>query len=336
MGEFPVRTHGRVIESGFRPHPLLRHPHLQTLGPFLFRRPPPLAMRLERLETADHDFIDIAWMGEQNRGGAIAVLVHGLAGGFESTYLHGLAQHLIEAGWRVVLLQLRGAGEPNRTHRMYNHGDTADLRWLWHELRAREPDVKLASVGWSLGGNVLLKALAEEGEAVPLSRAVAACVPFRLLECAERLRTGFSRVYQYRLLRDLKAAVRRKHARVPVPAGVDLAATYAARDFFEFDNAYTAPLNGYRDARDYYHRAACGQFLRQIEVETLVVNALDDPFMVPAVVPAAEQLSPHVTLELARAGGHVGFVAAGPRGRFEYWLEQRIADWLGRADVAAG
>lgn len=321
--------HGRVIQSEFRPHPLLRSAHLQTIAPFLLRAPTEIPLRIERLETPDGDFIDIGWSGEQNTGAAITVLIHGLTGGFQSKYLRALALRLGAAGWRVVILQLRGAGEPNRTHRIYNHGDTADLRWLWQELRRREPQTRLASVGWSLGGNVLVKALSEEGADAPVERAVAACVPFRLRECAERLRSGFSRVYQLRLLRDLQTAIRLKHQKVPAPPGVNLEAALRARDFFEFDDAYTAPLNGYRDAQDYYARAACGQYLAQVQVQTLVINALDDPFMTPDIVPEAMHLSPSVTLELARAGGHVGFVSAGALGRLEFWLEGRIAEWVG-------
>jgi len=325
----PVRAHGRVVHSQFRPHPLLRNAHLQTLGPFLLRSPPELEIRVERMDTPDGDFIDIGWSGEQNPGASIAVLIHGLTGGFQSKYLRGLAQRLEANGWRIAILLLRGAGEPNRTHRIYNHGDTVDLRWLWQQLRAREPQTRLVSVGWSLGGNVLLKALSEEGPAVLPERAVAASVPFRLRECAERLRSGLSRLYQLRMLTDLKTVVRLKHQKVPVPPGVDLAAALRARDFFEFDDAYTAPLNGYRDAHDYYARAACGQYLDRIHCQTLVVNAVDDPFMTPEVVPHESQLAPSVTLELAHAGGHVGFIAAGVGGRLEYWLEARIADWIG-------
>lgn len=323
-------AHGRVIDSAFRPHPLLRNPHLQTLAPYLLRPLPPLVLRVERMETPDGDFVDVGWSGEHNTGASIAVLLHGLTGGFQSKYLRGLAQRLIEKGWRVAMLQFRGAGaEPNRTHRMYNHGDTADLRWLWQELRRREPATRLVATGWSLGGNVLLKALSEEGADVPLERACAASVPFRLLECAERLRNGFSRLYQRRLLGDLQLSIRRKHLAVAVPEGVDLDAALLARDFFAFDDAYTAPLNGYRDSQDYYARASCGQYLGDVRCPTLVINALDDPFMVPEIVPTATQLAPEVTLELARNGGHVGFVAAGARGEPLYWLEQRIAEYLG-------
>ncbi|HSW12457.1 MAG TPA: hydrolase [Solimonas sp.] len=327
--EVPTRPHGRVVHSQFRPHPLLRNPHLQTLGPFLLRSAPELALRVERMETPDGDFIDIGWSGEQNAGASVAVLIHGLTGGFQSKYLRGLAQRLIAKGWRIAILLLRGAGETNRTHRFYNHGDTADLRWLWQQLQLREPQTRIVSVGWSLGGNVLLKAMSEEGTAAIPERVVAASVPFRLRECVDRLRSGFSRLYQQRMLTDLKSAIRLKHQRVPVPHGVNLEATLKARDFYEFDDAYTAPLNGYRDANDYYARAACGQYLDRIHRSTLVINAVDDPFMTPDIVPAETQLAPDVTLELAHAGGHVGFVSAGVGGRLEYWLEARIADWIG-------
>lgn len=327
--------HGRIVESRFRAHPLFRHAHSQTILPTLLRPLPSLAIRRERLELDDGDFIDLGWSGEHNAGGPIAILVHGLTGGFQSKYLRGLARRLIAQGWRSCIVQLRGAGpEPNRTSHLYNHGDTADLRRVWHLLRAREPRAMLVSVGWSLGGNVSLKALAEEGDAAPVDFAAAASVPFRLQECVERLRAGPGRIYQDRLLRDIREAVARKHRLVPTPAGVDLERALLARDFYQFDNAYTAPLHGYRDAEDYYDRAACGQYLHGIRRETLIVHALDDPFMVPDIVPQASTLAPQVTLELSQNGGHVGFIAAGERGRPLLWLEQRLEEYL-LAGVAA-
>ena len=321
--------HGRVVDSTFRPHPLLASAHLQTLASALLRPRPPLHVRAERLELPDGDFVDLGWCGDHNPGGPIAVLVHGLTGDFESKYLRGLAIALIARGWRCVLLQLRGGSrEPNRVARSYHQGDTADLRYLWHLLRRQEPHTPLAAVGWSLGGNIVLKALAEEGDAAPVDIAAASSVPFRLHECAERLRRGFSRVYQGRLLGNLKDMVRRKHAATPMPSSVDLAGALAARDFIEFDNAFICPLNGFRDADDYYTRAACGRHLHAIRRPTLIVHALDDPFMDASIVPVAAQLAPAVTLELARHGGHVGFVAAGAGGRPVWWLERRLSDFL--------
>jgi hypothetical protein len=183
-------------------------------------------------------------------------------------------------------------------------------------------------VGWSLGGNVTLKALAEEGKGAPVNIAAAASVPFNIRPCAERLREGFSRVYQKRLLDSVKDALRRKHPNVPLSPAVNLPAALAAKDFIEYDEAYTAPLAGYRDVEDYYTHASCGQFLKKIRRSTLVVHALDDPFMTADIVPDVEALSPHVTLEVALSGGHVGFISAGALGQPYCWLERRLTDFL--------
>lgn len=316
--------HGTVLASPFRAHPLFAHAHLQTLLPSLLRPTPRLALRIERLDTPDGDFVELAWAGEANAGGPIAVLTHGLTGGFESKYLRGCARVLIQRGWRVCLLQLRGGGATvNRSARLYNHGDSADLRYLWHELRRREPHTRLVSLGWSLGGSVTVKALAEEGENAPVAAIAVASIPFQLEPCAERLRHGFSRVYQDRLLRDLNALIARRHQSILVPPGVDVPRAAAARDFFEFDEAYTAPLNGYASARDYYTRCSPGQFLAKLKRPALVVHAGDDPFMEAGIIPAAVQLAPSVTLEVSAQGGHVGFL--GIRGLY---LEQRLPNWL--------
>lgn len=320
--------YGQILKSDFRPHPLLSSAHLQTIATLL-RPAPKLAIRRERLELADGDFIDLGWSGDHNSNGPLAVLVHGLAGGFESKYLLGTACQLIAQGWRTVILQLRGAGpEPNRLHRCYDQGDTDDLRYFWHLLRKREPEVFIASVGWSLGGNVTLKALAEEGKTAPINIAAAASVPFDIRPCAERLSSGFSRIYQKLLLNSVKDALRRKHPHIPTSSAVNLPAALAAHNFIEYDAAYTAPLAGYRDVEDYYAHVSCGQFLKDIRRATLVVHALDDPFMTTDIVPNLQALSPQVTLEIAPSGGHVGFVSAGALGQPYCWLERRLAEYL--------
>ena len=320
-------AHGCIIESGFRPHPLLRNPHLQTLLPTLTR--PPLEIRRERLELADGDFVDLGWSGNTAGRGPLAILLHGLTGGFESKYLRGTARRLIARGWRTVALQFRGAGGvPNRLPRCYNHGDTEDLLHLCRELRRREPSTPLFAAGWSMGANILLKALGEAGDDTPLSAAAAACAPFQLEPCAEVLRRGFARVYQNHLIGNLGANLRLKHGPVELLPGADLAAALGAADFFAFDNAYTAPMNGYRDAHDYYTRSSCGPFLKHIRRPTLVVNTLDDPFMRPDIIPAATELAPAVTLELARHGGHIGFIGMSRGGGPRWWLDERLSEYL--------
>jgi uncharacterized protein len=329
----PMSTalHGRVVAGAFRPHPLLVGPHLQTLATLL-RPTPRVDLRIERLELPDGDFVDLGWCGEGV--GPLAILLHGLSGGFDSKYARGCAGRLLADGWRCVFLQFRGAGpEPNRLPRSYHHGETEDFRELLAVLRRREPSARLFAVGWSLGGNVLLKYLGEEGDRAPLAAAVAVCAPYALKPCAERLRTGFSRVYQTHLLGELKAMIRRKHAVVPLD--IDLAQALAARDFFEFDDAVTAVLNGFRDAEDYYARSACGQFLGGIAVPTLAIHAKDDPFMTPDVIPEASLLPPSMTLEVCEHGGHVGFVSAGPGLAPRFWLDERIPEFLRTRAAAA-
>ncbi len=320
---------GLIIESHFRAHRLMGNAHVQTLFPALLRRSPGLEIRRERLELPDGDFVDLGWSGPAAPGAPLAVLVHGLTGDFESKYLRGTAQKLTAAGWRTVMLQLRGAGpEPNRLRKSYHQGDTADLRYLLHMLRRREPDVFLAVVGWSLGGNITLKAMGEEGNQAPVNCAVAASVPFRLRPCVDVLRQGFARNYQNKMLNALKDQMWRKHAKVPAPPEINLQLANAAQDFIEWDNAYTAPLNGFADAEDYYTRSECAPFLSMIARQTLIVHSVDDPFMDPTITPGQDALAPQVTLELTQRGGHVGFVASGRYGWPVYWLEQRITDFL--------
>lgn len=177
-------------------------------------------------------------------------------------------------------------------------------------------------VGYSLGGNAMLNWLATEEGRDTVDGAVAVSVPFILREAAERMAIGSSRLYQWYLLRKLKDSYRIKFAtREDGPISTRALATI--KDFFGFDDTVTAPLHGYRDAEDYYSQASCRQRLRAIEVRTLLLHAVDDPFMTPHVIPRPEELSTAVTLEISEHGGHVGFVggnAFDPR----YWLEERI------------
>ena len=318
---------GQIVSAAFRPHPLLRNPHWQTIVAGPLRPIPRLDLRIERWERPDGDFVDLGWFGASQ--GRLAVLVHGLTGGFESKYLRATARRLLAAGWAGVILQLRGAGmQPNRLAPNYHQGDTRDLRALLERLRHENPAAELAVLGWSLGGNIVLKAAGEAGADLPADRVAAASVPFELAPCAERMRRGVSRIYQRRLLGQLKAAAARKMAVMTMPAGVDSAATLQAPDFFAFDDAWTAPLNGFADAADYYRRTECGQFLKDIRRPTLIVHSRDDPFMTPDMVPGPEALAPSVRLELAERGGHVGFIAADRWGRPEFWLERRLVDWI--------
>lgn len=322
--------HGRIISSAFRPHPLLRGAHAQTM--FGLLRPTPVVhLRRERLELADGDFLDLAHFGS-GRGPRV-LLIHGLTGSFASKYLSGTARQLIARGMRGTMMQLRGAGpEPNRLPQQYHQGATGDVRWVVELLARREPGGLLAAIGWSLGANLLLKYLGEDGCATPLAAACAVSAPFDLEVCAEHLRTGVARIYQRALLDGLKAGWKRKAATIATP--IPLEKVLAVPDLVGLDDVLVAPLHGFRDAHDYYQRCSCAQFLSAIARPTLILHAADDPFMLPRIIPRAEQLAPCVTLELSPTGGHVGFVAADRLGRPVFWSESRIAEFLHQQLVA--
>lgn len=310
----------KIIPGAFRPAWWLPGGHLQTLWPALLLRPiPPTAARRERLELPDGDFIDVDWVGKQ---GPIVVVLHGLGGSSDSHYARGILRAVALRGWRGALMHFRGcSGEPNRLPRSYHAGDTGDLDMFIASLREREPHTPLAAAGYSLGGSVLLKWLGEQGANAPVKAAVAVSVPYDLADAATRLRRGFSRVYERRLLRCLQQSFAQKCARLPLPwDGRDIASIKSLR---EFDERVTAPLHGFRDADDYYTRAACRPYLAGIAAPTLLIHAADDPFMSPGVVPGAKELSGSTLLELSPHGGHVGFVSGAPWAP-QCWLETRI------------
>ena len=310
---------------GFKPAWWCRGPHLQTLWPVLFYRRPAAPVRRERLELPDGDFVDLDWSGDGI--GPIVILLHGLEGGRRSHYARSMAQTLPKVGMRVVVMHFRGcSGEPNRLPRAYHSGDTGDLDFLVKTLRLREPQTRIGAIGYSLGGNVLLKWLGECGMQAGLHCAVAVSVPFLLHASTTHMNRGFSRFYQWWLVRHLKRSYARKLNR---HAGLlSHSALRRLRSFYEFDDAITAPLHGFAGALHYYTVSSSRQFLRHIRIPTLILQAADDPFMPASVIPSSQELSPSIQLEVHRHGGHVGFVTGRWPWRPRYWLEQRIPGWL--------
>ena len=310
-----------MTQSPFKPAWWLPGPHLQTLWPtFCRRKLKNLELRRERFELPDGDFLDLDWVGEK---GPLVLLLHGLEGSVRSPYAEGMLQALLKKGWRGLFIHFRGcSGEPNRLERGYHSGETQDLAAVVAMVKAREPSTLLAAIGYSLGGNVLLKWLGETGENNPLSAACAVSVPFELAKAAQRFQEGFSRLYQWHLLRCLRKSISRKFQQ---NGPLNLAAIKTIRDF---DEQFTAPLHGFKGADDYYERSSCRQYLAKIKVPTLLLHAQDDPFMTKEVIPKNEELSAQVQLELSLSGGHVGFISGKLPWKSEYWLEQRVPQFL--------
>lgn len=319
-----------ITESLFKPAWWLTNPHAQTLFSPLMRRLDSPINHTERLELPDGDFIDLAW-ATQNLSAEtpLVVLLHGLGGSAHSSYVGGLLSAFNRFGWRGVLMHFRGAsGEPNRLARAYHSGETKDLDFFLNTLIAREPHTKIALVGVSLGGNVLLKWLGEHSQQNLVKAAVAVSVPFQLGLAADRMNRGFSRIYQTVLLHHMREAFICKldtHKDTLCLTAQDLASVHC---FWTFDDRITAPIHGFSHVHEYYRTASSRQYLCKITTPTLILHSLDDPFMTPKVLPANNELSTNVTLELSKKGGHVGFIGGKSPMKPMYWLEQRIPEYL--------
>lgn len=298
-------------------------------GP-LFRRDAP-ALRRERLDTPDGDFVDLDWLTADAPAGAPLMLVlHGLEGSAASHYVRGLLARAGGAGWRAVSLNFRScSGEMNRLPRFYHSGDTADLEHVVTVLAEREPHVRVGAVGVSLGGNVLLKWLGEHGDAAPphVVGAVGISVPYDLEACVRTMDTGFQKAtYTVAFMRSFKRKLRAK-ARL-LDGHVDVREALRVRTFAEYDRVVTAPLHGFADEMDYWSRASSGPYLGRIRRPALVIGALDDPFVPHRVLPDPATLPPCVRAEFVRHGGHVGFMEGRWPWRLEPWAERRAIDFL--------
>ena len=327
----PRATPGR---PDFRPLPFLGNPHVQTLlGNWPEAGAQPLAARERQVLLPDGDRL-VAHDSTPDRwrpGGRIALLVHGLGGSHRSGYLRRLAGRLLARGLRVVRLDLRGVGRGEAlARRTYHGGCSEDVRAAAAEVRSWSPASPLVLVGFSLGGNIVLKLAGEAGaRPVPgLERVAAVSPPIDLEGSAARLSLPRNRFYERFFLRNLLEQVRRQQRHFP-----DLPRARFPRKLTMrlFDDLYTAPRSGFRDALDYYRRAAALPLVPRIAVPALILTARDDPFVTAEpfeTLPVAAQVEVHVL----RRGGHLGFLGwDGLRG--VRWAEQRVFDWVTRGGI---
>lgn len=313
--------------SSYRSPFFFRNGHLQTILPNLFRRVEGVAYVRRRMETADNDFLDLDWSSVE--GNRVALLAHGLEGNSTRPYVLGMVRALNRRGWDAVVWNFRGcSGEPNRKARFYHSGDTPDLHAVVTHVLQKTDYGQLALIGFSLGGNVVLKYLGElAGEVNPRIRAATVfSVPCDLATSSRKMAHPENAIYMKRFLKMLHEKIRAKMHLFPGEIhdrGFD-----RMRTFQDFDERYTAPLHGFMSAEDYWVKASSKPLLPRIAVPTLLVNALDDPFLAPSCYPCEEaENSSHFFLETPSTGGHVGFVTF--RKDREYWSESRAVEFLG-------
>ena len=303
----------------YSPSLLLRNGHVNTLFASKFRDVQLPDYQRIRLETDDADFLDL----DQVSVGSdrVVLLLHGLEGNSHRPYIRGMAHAMNGAGWDVAALNFRScSGEPNRKALAYHSGATEDLEPVLQKLKAEYDSI--VAVGYSLGGNLLLKYLGEQGEHSSISAAVAISVPCDLKGSSEQLTALGNGIYMRRFLRSLRKKMEVKAALFPDE--IDVSDFDWIKTFRQFDDRYTAPLHGFINAEDYWAKCNCLQFLPSITTPALIVNALDDPFLSKSCFPYERvESNPALSMITPKYGGHVGFAQKGP-----YWSEQVTVQYL--------
>jgi uncharacterized protein len=315
-----------ITQSTYSAPPMFRNPHVQTVFASAFRTVNGVFYQRERIETPDNDFIDMDW----SRVGSdrLALVLHGLEGDSGRAYMRGMVRALNKSGWDAAAMNFRGCGgECNRTLRFYHSGETEDVHTVLRHIAEPDNYSEIALVGFSLGGDVILKYLGEQGARLlpRLRKAVVFSVPCDLASSALELSRLSNRLYLKRFLRMLHGKIRMKMQLMPdriTDQGYEKIKT-----FKDYDDRYTSVLHGFADAKDYWAKASSRSGIPRIAIPTLLVNAADDPFLAEPCYPIDEaRASACFHLEIPGHGGHVGFVTFGPQG--EYWSERRAVSFL--------
>lgn len=324
-----AKAHCAVLESTYRAPWWLPGGHLQTIYARHLATDYSFQYRRERRQTPDGDFIDFDWLDSSTDDAKLLVLFHGLEGCSRGHYAVSLVAMASELGWRAVVPHFRGcSGEANLLSRSYHSGDSREIDWMLRSIKKENRRSRIYAIGVSLGGNMLLKWLGEEGvnATAVIDGAAAVSVPVDLAAAAARLDCGFKKIiYTRHFLRSLKPKVLAKIAKHGLE--IDARALQKSSTFREFDDLYTAPFHGFENADDYWSRASSKPWLMQIRVPTLMINARNDPFLPESALPTHEEVSGSVTLDFPRDGGHVGFVTGKFPGRLE-WLPRRLIDFF--------
>ena len=326
------RKKGKLLSEKFKPAFGMKNKHIQTLYSSFFRNIKQPEIEIEEFTLEDGDFLEAYWhkINNPHANTPIVVLFHGLAGSYESPYIKGIMTSLAKEGFNSVLMHFRScSGKMNNLPRSYHSGETGDALYFIKSIKKRFPHAKLFGVGYSLGGNMLLKLLGEMGKNSLLDGAVSVSAPLQLDICADAIDNGFSKIYQNHLVKNLNRSLTEKYTKHDMKSllNFDKKNIKNIKTFWEFDEIYTAPIHGFKSAQDYYTKCSSKQFLKDIDTPTLIIHSADDPFMNADILPNEKELSSQCTFELSKNGGHVGFISASLF-KPKYWLETRIIEFI--------
>lgn len=314
-----------IKETDYRPAIWLKNAHINTLYPYLFRQSSIEYSQRERLETLDDDFFDVDWLIRPNKSSRLIILCHGLEGSSKSQYMLGTSRTFYQNGYDVAALNFRScSGEMNRQKVMYHSGWTHDLHSFVSEKTSTYDELFIC--GFSLGGNVTLKYISDGHYPIDerIKSVAAISVPCDLKACSLVLLERKNYIYSQQFLTTLLKKIKYKH--IKTPDLIDISFLSKIKNLWDFDDYYSGPLHGFRDAEDYYNQCNSLQFLHQIRIPALIINALDDSFLAESAYPyEIAQNHDFLHLMTPRFGGHVGFVTPGQK---SYWNEQKVLQFF--------
>lgn len=315
----------------------IHNPHVQTMLPFLLRRPINIKFQRESIDSPDGDFIDLDWarISENQPSTKLAVIIYGLEGDRQCTYTTHAIKKLSMLAYDSVIMNLRGCSRPNRLLKTYHSGQSEDLETTLNWILAKEKYSEIVLIGFSLGGNIVLKYLGEQANKLNhyIKKAIAISPPIDLEATSLKLAKPDCAIYMTYWLYKFRQKILRKMKMFP---SLDIKGFSKIKTFYDYDKRYTAPLNGFLDVHDYWRQASSKPLLTNIAIPTLFLASKDDPFLSLESYPVEEaKVNPNLKLIITERGGHVGFWEL----KWDKWLyvdfyyEQYMLDFLQNLSV---
>ncbi|MFK8006841.1 MAG: YheT family hydrolase [Saprospiraceae bacterium] len=314
-----------IIKSKeYNPSFIFKYHHFSTIYPSLFRQVKEVKYKRERITTPDADFLDLDW--SKVGGKKIIITLHGLEGSSDSKYILGMNRIFNHHNWDAVTLNFRGcSGEMNLLRRGYHSGETTDLDFVINTIFKKYDYEEMVLIGFSLGGNVVLKYAGEKGNNIhpKIKKAIGISAPVDLAGCSAEIEKSHNFIYLQRFLKSLKEKFKLKQHLYP---DLDAKRILASKTFGDFDGNFTAPVHGFASANDYWQKCSSRNFFENLSIPTLLINAKDDSFLSESCYPLeAAKSNPNLHLLTPKYGGHVGFPQSHPKGY--YWSEEQVIEF---------